>query len=207
MPGRSATGRSGERRCIVTGTVDDRARMVRFVVAPDGSVVPDISAKLPGRGLWITASRAMVDRAVERKLFARHSRGSGGPPPSAEADLADLVAKLLDRSCLRLLGLARRSGKVLMGFEKVRALAANRRAAALILASDAAPATKKRLHRLGNQTPVMELWTRLDLGLALGRENVVHAAVIPCRLATRFLVEVDRRSGFGPGCQSGSGQV
>lgn len=188
--------RSGGRRCIVTGRELDRTGLVRFVIGPDRTVVPDISAKLPGRGMWVTASREALDKAVKDGLFGRRARGAREAAPSVDDGLSDLVARLLDRSCLNLLGLARRAGKVALGYEKARALSASGSMAVLVLAADASDATKSKAAHLRNRLPIIDLWPRQDLGLALGRHNVVHAAVISSRLADRLLDEVARRAEF-----------
>ena len=106
-----------DRRCIVTGEVRDRDDLVRFVVGPADNVVPDIAHELPGRGLWITASREAVDTALAKNRFAWAARRK----VNVDRALADQVEALLARRCLELLGLSRRAGKVVVGFEKVRA--------------------------------------------------------------------------------------
>jgi hypothetical protein len=189
--------RSRERRCIVTGEVMPDNRLVRFVLAPDGQVVPDAAAKLPGRGLWVSATREAVGQAVEKKLFARAAKA----PANASADLADRAEKALVTRMLGDLGLARRSGALVLGFDNVlRALEGLRPPALLIEAFDGSQDGKRKLfaaaHRLGLNCQIIETLTSAELGLALGRENVIHAAVQPGGLAERLIFDAERLTGF-----------
>ncbi len=104
------------RRCIASGTVGPKDGMIRFVIAPDGEVVPDLEESLPGRGLWVTADRAALAKAMGKSVFAKAARRAVKVPP----DLAERLERLLERRCLNGLGLARRAGHVLAGYEKVR---------------------------------------------------------------------------------------
>src|SRR5258708_39003443 len=104
------------RRCIVTGVVRPKPELVRFVVGPDGTVVPDIAARLPGRGLWLTARRDIMEAAGAKRLFGRAARA----PVTVPGDLAERGEILLRRRCADLIGLARRSRRAVAGYEKVR---------------------------------------------------------------------------------------
>jgi uncharacterized protein len=177
--------------------------MVRFVRAPSGEVVPDIAGDLPGRGVWISASRDLVDKAVQARAFARGltpEAKSGKISPKAglsvPADLSGSVERLLAKRCLDLLGLARRSGALTAGAEKVMSLARSRKIAVLIEASDGAADGRDKIRRLCPDVPVVEMFTSGELGLALGRENVVHAALTSDGFAERFATEVRRLEGF-----------
>ncbi|MGH6981274.1 MAG: DUF448 domain-containing protein, partial [Stellaceae bacterium] len=108
-------GMGAERRCFVTGDVRPKAELVRFVVSPEGAVVPDIACRLPGRGLWLTARRDIVAQAAAKRLFGRAARR----PVIVDEDLADRVEALLAARCGELIGLARRAGQAAMGFVKV----------------------------------------------------------------------------------------
>ena len=108
------------RRCIVTGAVRPKTELVRFVVDPGGRIVPDVAGRLPGRGLWLSARRDIVAAAVAKRLFARAARA----PVVVEDGLGDRVEALLAARCGDLLGLARRAGQAVVGFEKTRTLAA-----------------------------------------------------------------------------------
>ena len=186
-----------ERRCIVTGEVMPDNRLVRFVLAPDGEVVPDAAAKLPGRGLWVSATRAAVGEAVEKKLFARAAKA----PANASAGLADRTEKALLARMLGDLGLARRSGVLVLGFDNVlRALESLRPPKLLIDASDGAADGKRKLYNAAHaremKPGLVTCLTSAELGLALGRENVIHAAVQPGGLAERLMFDAERLQGF-----------
>jgi len=124
----------GERRCIVTRERFPRSRLIRFVIDPDGQVVPDVDERLPGRGLWLSPGRDMVEMAASRRAFARAARRAVIVP----ADLADRVEALLVRRCLNILSLARRGGQVVTGFEKVRARLRDGTVGVVLSASDGA---------------------------------------------------------------------
>lgn len=186
-----------ERRDIVSGTVMPENRLMRFVADPDGNVVPDAAAKLPGRGLWVEASKAAIDKAVEKKLFARAAKAQ----VTATADLAARAEKALVARMIGDLGLARRSGSLVLGFDNVlRELLSAKPPKALIEAYDGAADGKRKLyaaaHRLELNCAMIESLSSAELGLALGRENVIHAAVQPGGLAERLTFDAERLSGF-----------
>jgi uncharacterized protein len=193
---RGAGGESTrERRDIVSGTVMPDSRLMRFAADPDGNVVPDASAKLPGRGLWVASTRAAITTAVEKKLFSRAAKAT------ATADLADRAEKALVTRMLGDLGIARRSGQLLLGFDNVlRGLESPKPPKVLIEAFDGAADGKRKLyaaaHRMELKCVVIESLTSAELGLALGRENVIHAAVQPGGLADRLTFDAERLSGF-----------
>jgi predicted RNA-binding protein YlxR (DUF448 family) len=184
--------RSPLRRCIVTGTVADRDGMIRFVVSPEGGLVPDLEASLPGRGLWVTARRDVLDKAVAKKLFAKASRRQVRVGP----ELADRVEALLKRRCLETLGLGRRAGVAIAGFEKVREALRSAKPGVLIAASDGAPDGRAKMRALAGNAPVVDLFDAADLGHAFGRDHAVHAMLAPGRLAERFRAECRRYAGL-----------
>jgi hypothetical protein len=190
-------GRARERRDIVSGEIMPDSRLIRFVADPDGNVVPDAGAKLPGRGLWVEASRDAVSKAVEKKLFSRAAKAQ----VTAGADLPARAEKALVTRMLGDLGIARRSGALVLGFDNVlRALQGAKPPKVLIEAFDGAADGKRKLyaaaHRLELKCVVIESLTSAELGLALGRENVIHAAVQPGGLAERLTFDAERLSGF-----------
>jgi predicted RNA-binding protein YlxR (DUF448 family) len=183
-------------------------RLIRFVAGPDGQVVPDAAARLPGRGIWVEASRAAIARAVEKKLFSRAARQQ----VTADADLAARVEKALVTRMNGDLGLARRSGALVLGFDNVlRELEGLKPPKVLIEAFDGASDGKRKLyaaaHRLGLDCVVIESLTSAELGLALGRENVIHAAVRPGGFAERLILDAERLSGFRPRTESQRAQA
>lgn len=163
------------RRCIVSGEVRPKEELVRFVVAPDGAVVPDLENALPGRGLWLSPRRDMVETAVAKRAFARAARRKVEVPP----DLADRIDALMRRKVLNLLGLARRSGAVTAGYEKVRALLKDKRQGAVVLleASDGAADGRAKIRALAPDLPVIDQFTGAELGAALGRDIAVHGVI------------------------------
>ena len=194
---------SPQRRCIVTGEVKDVSAMVRFVVGPGGRVVPDIAANLPGRGLWLTASQEVVETAVAKGRFAKAARGRA----VCEVDLADQVGRLLTRRCLDLVGLARRAGQAVTGFEKVRACLRQNDAAVLLAASDGGRDGLAKLRGLAGTIPEIAIFSGAELSSALGRENVVHAALHPGGLAEKFVMEAARLAGLRAGGARAAGTV
>jgi hypothetical protein len=186
-----------ERRDIVSGEIMPDSRLVRFVADPHGNVVPDVAAKLPGRGLWVEASKDAVNKAVEKKLFSRAAKAQ----VSAAADLPARAEKALVTRMLGDLGIARRAGSLVLGFDNVlRALEGAKPPKVLIEAFDGSPDGKRKLyaaaHRLELDCVVIESLTRAELGLALGRENVIHAAVQPGGFAERLIFDAERLLGF-----------
>jgi predicted RNA-binding protein YlxR (DUF448 family) len=189
---------SRERRDVVSGEVMEEARLIRFVAGPGGEVVPDLARKLPGRGVWVAADRSSVATAAKKGHFARSAKA----PLKAAPDLADQVERLLRARLLSALGLARRSGDLTSGFEKVSSAIQSGKAAWLIEASDgAADGRRKILSLARKQSPqpgVVGLFTSAELGLALGLENVIHTAFLAGRAAGRWAEDVRRLEGFSP---------
>jgi len=180
------------RRCIVTRDVLPKEMLIRFVVGPSGEIVPDVQGKLPGRGLWVKAQRAALTSAVAKKLFAKAARRAVEVP----SDLVDRTVSLLRQRCLDHLGLARRAGQVVCGFEKVSNALRSTRVGILIAADDAAADGRAKLKSMAGDLPTLTLFTIAELSGALGRENVVHAAVAPGCFAERLLADAARLSGF-----------
>ena len=191
MRERPARPADASRRCIVSGASAPRAGLLRFVVAPDGRLVLDLGESLPGRGLWVTAEHAALAAACEKGLFARAARR----PVVVAPDLADEVERQLAARALDCLGLARRAGALVTGFDQVKRALAERRVAVLVEASDGARHGRERLGALARDIPVIAQFDGAALSRSLGRENVVHAALAPGRLADRFLREAARYAG------------
>lgn len=185
------------RTCAVSREVRPTGELIRFVVAPSGEVVPDIKRKLPGRGLWISASRQTVAEAVRRHHFNRGFKRDVRVNPA----LAEETDALLARSAIDALGIAAKAGQVVSGFAKVEAALSQRQArtglAALIHASDGAPDGIRKLDALARPNagdpgqaptfPIISCLTSAELDLALGRSNVIHAAVLAGPASRTFL--------------------
>lgn len=187
-----------ERRDVVSGEVRDEDGLIRFVVAPDGLVVPDLSRKLPGRGVWVAADRASVQTAARKGAFSRSAKTKARAPE----DLADQVEALLKKRVIDGLGLARRAGALISGFEKVAASLESGGAAWLIEASDGAADGRRKILAALRRSPravgVVGVFTSAELGLALGLENVIHTAFLAGRPADRWATDVRRLAGFRP---------
>ena len=185
-----------ERRDAVTGKVMDDAQLIRFVVGPDGFVVPDIAAKLPGRGIWVAADRESINTAAKKGAFSRSAKTKAIAPDG----LADQCDALLARSVLGLLGMANRAGQIESGFDKVRAYIQVDPPAWRICANDAARDGRNKIRVASKAaweaTPLLACFGPGELGKALGREDVTHAVLKPGRLAKKFKVEARRLGGF-----------
>jgi predicted RNA-binding protein YlxR (DUF448 family) len=195
-----------ERLCIVSREVRPVADMIRFVVGPDGQVVPDLKRRLPGRGVWVTASRAAVAEAAGRRAFARGFKADVRVPP----DLAGTVEGLIERSALDALSIVHKAGRVVAGFARVENALAGEPVAALVHAADAgregarkiAAAARRHLGEKADGLAVVEAFTAAQLDLALGRPNVVHAALLAGPASDGFLARyrsLERFRTIGPG--------
>ena len=181
------------RRCIVTRDSLPKDRLIRFVLGPEGEVVPDLAGKLPGRGVWVKAERPVLEEAIKKNAFAKAFKA----PAKVPADFAQRVVVLLERRIVDLLGLARRSGAVDTGFEKVEAALQRGRVTLLIEASDAAAEGRAKLAR--QAPPGVEIWAPLAaeaLGRAIGKDHAVHVAIGPGGLADRLKTALRRYSGL-----------
>ena len=181
------------RMCAVTREVRPIGELIRFVVSPEGEVVPDLKRKLPGRGLWVSASRLAVAEAVRRnqfsKGFKREIRASATLPADTEA--------LLVRSATEALAMAAKAGQVVSGFSKVEGALGQGHVEALIHASDGAVDGIRKLGAIARQNagindesrqfPVVTVLTSEQLDLALGRSNVIHAALLAGPASKTFL--------------------
>jgi predicted RNA-binding protein YlxR (DUF448 family) len=181
----------------VTGEILPEENLVRFVAAPDGNIIPDIAATLPGRGFWVGATHEAIAMAVRKNLFARAAKRA----VKAGTDLAGRTEKLLAARMLADLGLARRAGALVLGFDNVlRALDGAVPPALLAEAHDGADDGKRKLfgaaHARHLRPFIVEWLTSAELGLALGRENVIHAAVQPGGLSQRLIFDATRLKGF-----------
>ena len=183
-----------DRRCLSTGEVRPKEAMVRFVVSPERTVVPDVAERLPGHGYWVTATRDALSGALRRKLFVRAARRE----VDANLGLVDVVEDQLLRRTVDLLAMGRRAGLVVSGFEKVRAGIREQSVAAVITAADAAEDAIRKIAGPATGLAIVRYLASSEIGLAFGRENVVHAALRPGALTDRFLREAHRLEGFRP---------
>lgn len=191
-----------ERSCIVTRTVQSPEAMIRFVLGPEGEVVPDLRGKLPGRGAWVSASRATLEEAVRRKQFQRAFKTAGAKAP---ADLADRVGTALRADLRQALAMANKAGCVVAGFAKVEAAIGDRPGvAAIVHASDSSLDGRRKLRsalhrRLGDAIsgfPTLDDLSGAELDMALGRDHVIHAALVAGVGATGCLARWRRLRSF-----------
>ena len=194
------------RSCAVTRIARPVAELVRFALSPEGVVTPDLRRRLPGRGVWVTARRAEVERAAKKGVFSRGFRDKAVAP----ADLAGLVERLMRRDALAALSLANKAGLVTAGFAKVEAELAAGRAAALIRArqggADGARKLAATARRGGLAAPeIVALFDSDELDMALGRENVIHAALARGGATENFLALCQRLSFYRADAESPDG--
>jgi len=175
--------------CIVTRECHEEAELIRFVRGPDGQAVPDLARKLPGRGVWVSASEAMVAEACRKNLFSR----GFGEATAADPALPQIVRGLLRKQALSYISLAKKAGEAVAGFTKVEEMLGRARARILIHASEAAADGCRKLDKLAAPDVERTSLFQLDeLDLAFGRSNVIHAAVAKGGLAEKLLAAIRR---------------
>lgn len=194
-----------DRTCIVTRKTAAPDELIRFVVGPDSSVVPDLKRNLPGRGCWVGADRATVEIAAAKNHFSRAFKRQVTVPP----DLGAMVDTLLAKAALGALGLARKAGQVALGAAKVESAVRSGAASLVLHAVEAADdgvrkiaqARRATVHLGGPAIPAWKLFSQAELGLALGGTNVIHAAVLAGdagRAVEKRMVALDRYRGGSP---------
>jgi len=177
------------RTCIVTGEEAAPERMIRFVVGPPidggtGEVVPDLARRLPGRGMWLKAERAVVEQAMARKLFAKAARRAVSVPE----DLADRIERLLLERTLEDLSRARRAGRAVAGFVRVEQMLGHGRAGLLIVADEADGDGLAKLTKIG--LPLVRFGTKEILGGVFGRDQAVYVAVARDDASGQFIQRI-----------------
>jgi predicted RNA-binding protein YlxR (DUF448 family) len=181
-----------ERRCIATGESQPKAGLIRFVVGPEGQVVPDLLGRLPGRGIYVSAQRAALDRAVKKGLFARAAR----MPVKMPDGLVDGIEDQLMRRVVDLISLARKAGDAVTGFEKVKEWLDKGRAVVLIQASDGSERGKTKLRAPAGDESFIGCLTARELGLSFGREHAIHGALASGGLTPRVVEEAAKLAGL-----------
>lgn len=180
-----------ERKCLATGEIEPKQGLIRFVMGPDGQVVPDVMGKLPGRGVYVSSSHAALETAVKKKLFARGFKAQVQLPEK----LPQEVERQVVRRVIELLSMARKSGDAVAGYEKVKDWLYKEDARVLIQASDGSGRGKSKL-----STPYKGKFigclTADELGMAFGRQTVIHAALASGGLSKRVVDEAQRLQGL-----------
>ena len=186
-----------ERRCVASGEILPEAQLIRFALGPDNVLVPDVAAKLPGRGAWVRADRASVELAAKKNGFAHALKANAKAPDG----LADSTETLLAKRCLDLIGMARRAGAIAIGATQVEQAIRAKPPFLVIEASDGAEEGREKLMSLhiglwGRPPAAVGCFSSSDLGVALGRERVIHACLLQERLASVWATDIGRLAGF-----------
>lgn len=181
-----------ERRCIVTRNTEGKSGLVRFVVGPDNQVIPDVLEKLPGRGMWVIASRNAIDEAVKKGLFARAAKA----PAKVDPGLADQVEGILARRVVDMLSMGRKAGRAIAGLEKVKTWLIDEKAVVLLQASDGSERGKTALRPPDGPETLIDCLTSSELGMAFGRDTVIHAAMTKDGITNRVLYDANRLKGL-----------
>jgi len=190
-PENEVTGSS--RRCIVTRRLAEKPEMVRFVLDGDGIVTPDLKCRLPGRGMWVLAEANVLKKAIAANSFANSAKA----PARIPSDLFERVKMLSRQEVLELIGLAKRSGELVAGFEKVQAALRHGKVAILLEASDGAQDGREKLARMtGSGVKICSPLTSGELAPAIGRDHAVHLAVMKSGLAERLMSAIARLNGL-----------
>lgn len=193
--------RQRDRMCAATRTVQPVSDLLRFVVGPDGEVIPDIKCKLPGRGVWVTATRETLEEAIKRRVFTRGFKRDVRLP----AELAGHTERLLERAALDALAMANKAGLVAAGFARAAAALGDEDVVALLHAAEASPDGIRKLDAVlrrgqpGKPPPVIEWLISAQLDLALGRPNVIHACLLAGPASDAFLSRLRRLERFRTG--------
>jgi uncharacterized protein len=186
--------------CAVTRAELAPGELIRFVRAPNGELVPDLEMRLPGRGVWVTCDRKILEKAIKTKAFGRSLQADVTLPP----DLADRIDTMLLRRATDALALANKAGRITSGFQQVDAALEKGKVAVLVQGADAADDGRGKLDRKfraiqrekGANAPIVDILTIAQMSLAIGRPSVVHAALLPGGLTKRFQREAERVSRY-----------
>ncbi|MDP2087634.1 MAG: RNA-binding protein [Gemmobacter sp.] len=181
-----------ERKCIATGESQPKPGLIRFVVGPEGMVVPDLLGRLPGRGIYVASTRAALDKAVSKNLFSRAARTQVTLPP----DLVALVDAGLARRVVDLIAMARKAGQAVTGLEKVKDWLEKDKARVLIQAEDGSERERSRLRPPDGPESLITCLSAQELGLAFARERAIHAALGAGGLTIRVVEEAARLAGL-----------
>lgn len=182
-----------ERRCIATGQSAPKGGLIRFVVAPSGELVPDLKERLPGRGMWVSADRDALGRAVKKKLFAK----AAGAAVAVPANLVEMTEQLLVKRCQDIIGLARRSDRLIVGYDRVLESLVHDRIGVVVIAEDAGTGRQSVAEAAGTR-PMVGALRVAELGEAAGKGKVAFMVLLHGGLAASLVRENERLSGFRP---------
>ena len=161
------------RRCIATGNIQPRTELIRFVLSPNGIVTPDLSERLPGRGIWVSAQSSAIKTAINKNLFSKAAKSQTIIPN----ELLKLIEDLLLKRVINLISLARRNGSAICGFEKTKGMLISGKAVVLVQALDGSEPQKRKLRPPNGENTYISCLKAAELGLAFGRDYVIHAAL------------------------------
>ena len=190
--GKKTEAEEATRRCIATGETQPRAGLIRFVLSPDGIVTPDLAERLPGRGIWVSAERDAMKLAIAKKLFSRGAKTQATIPDG----LLELVESLLLKRVIDLISLARRNGSAICGFEKTKGALISGKAVVLLQALDGSSPQKGKLRPPDGHNTYISCLKSAELGLAFGRDYVIHAALAAGGLTRSVKKDIARLAGI-----------
>ena len=190
--GGSKTKVSEERRCLIEGSGQDRFGMIRFVLGPDDVVTPDLAEKLGGRGVWVTADRENINVVIAKNLFARSFKKAVKIPEN----LMDIIETMLVKRLISAIAMARKGGFAIAGADRVKESIQFGKARVLLQASDGSEREKRNIGDKSELSGAFECLTSTELGMAFGRETVVHAALTSVGLKNRVIYEANRLCGI-----------
>ncbi|MDR7124215.1 RNA-binding protein [Pseudotabrizicola sp. 4114] len=190
--GQKTSREEPERKCIVSGESQPKAGLIRFVLGPEDVIVPDIQGRLPGRGIYVSADREALAKAVKKNLFSRAAR----QPVKVADDLPELVERLLVQRVIDLISLGRKAGDAICGYEKVKDWLIKGQARTLIQASDGSERGKEKLRPPNGPDSLISCFTAGEMGLAFSRERAIHAALAAGGLNNRVVEEAARLVGL-----------
>jgi predicted RNA-binding protein YlxR (DUF448 family) len=191
---RDTSKRQPQRTCLATGEVKHKDNLVRFVLSPEGALLPDVAERLPGRGVWVTATRSAVETAIKKQAFSRGFK----QPVKADSSLPAQVESMLLARVVHWLALANKCGEAVLGFTKVEAALKEGRPALVLLASDAGASDQQKIQSLAgkNNIEVCTLLSREALAKPFGRDDAVHIAMLPGGIVQQMQKEIRRLAGF-----------
>ena len=191
------------RQCAVTRERLAPDALIRFVRSPDGLVVPDVFGKLPGRGAWVTANQKDLEDGLEQGVFSRAFKAQSSPMD----DIVGEIERQLLQRCTGLLGMAKKSGVAVLGFDQVRAYIRKQPPGWLLEATDGAEDGRNKVHFLAKaiyeDVKVAGALSSAELGIAFGREHVIHALLEQGSLSDAFSVAYRRLIGFRAAPETG----
>lgn len=180
------------RKCIVTGKILEKDKLLRFCVGPDNEIIPDFKKKLPGKGIYVSNSKTLLEKAAETNVFAKVLKKKVKPAP----DLAEMAGNILRHNALGAVSLSRKAGSFVCGLDKVLEAIKKEKAAFVLEAKDAGNDGHQRIMLVSKDMDVFQVFATEELGKALNRENIVHAAFLKSEMANMVKRELRKLADF-----------